>query len=471
MGRRDDSVPCGRVRRSAPVVGLTARAVCGRAIAGLREKVGNHGAVESFDERMALRYVELLGRSRGVLMKAGQILSMADTRMWGGGGLGPYQEALGHLKSAVPQMDPALVRQLVRSELDAGFGVFAEFERQPIAAASIGQVHRAVMRDGRQVAVKVQYPGVARAITDDLANAELLTTFLRLAIAATTANPGLRTDIRAVAREAGARIREEVDYRHEAATMAAFGELYRGHPFIHIPALVPEACGSRVLTMTYMDGMDWVQARRADQDLKDKWAEVIMRFMYSNFRLSNLVHADPCPSNYVFFPDGSVGFLDFGCVQALTDQERFGTAAMIRAAVEGRATDLRDLMAQTGFLDADPSLTAEDLHRWAADLLYDVVAEPQPVTYTPQIRERVVNSMFDLRDRTRPNARVRFPQAAVFAARIQLNLVGICTALRATVPVRSILDDVDGINAPVTALGKQHHAWVRERRRGSAATA
>ena len=141
-----------------------------------------------------------------------------------------------------------------------------------MAAASIGQVHRAVLRDGRQVAVKIQYPGVAQAIRDDLANTELVATFLRFA----TVSVGNDGRSRAVAREAAARISEEVDYRHEAAMIAVFSDLYRGHPFIRVPDVIPEASSDRVLTMTYLDGMDWAAAQQADQDLKNTWAEVII---------------------------------------------------------------------------------------------------------------------------------------------------------------------------------------------------
>ncbi|MCX2932111.1 AarF/ABC1/UbiB kinase family protein [Mycobacterium sp. CVI_P3] len=442
-----------------PLASLTAHAACGRVIAGLRERAGQDGALERFHLSTAARYAELLGRSRGVLMKAGQILSMADTREWGGGGFGPYLDALKQVQCEVPPMDPVLVRQLLDAQLGAGVGQFAEFVDQPIATASIGQVHRAVLRDGRAVAVKVQYPGVARAIEDDLANAELLGTFLKVVRAATA----MRTDVGDVAREVAARIREEVDYRHEAATIKAFGELYRGHPFIRIPQVVDEASGDRVLTMTYLDGMDWAQAQHADQDLKNTWAETIMRFNYSTGRLSNLLHGDPHPGNYRYFGDGTVGFLDFGCVQVKTQHECYGWTALIRAAVDGRKADMRDLAAQMGLLDADPTLTADELYRWAVDLMYDFIAAPQPVTYTPEFRARRIRSMFDFRDRDHTLARVSLPAMMAFTARIQLNLVNICTTLGATLPVRAILDDTDGVAEPITALGRQHHAWVRER--------
>lgn len=459
MARHNRSVPCGRVRRAMPLAGVTARAACGRVVAGLRERAGSEGAIERFHLSTASRYSELLGRSRGALMKAGQILSMFDTRAWGGGGFGPYLDALNQLQSDVPAMDYALVEEILSTEFGPVGRKFASFSKEPIATASIGQVHHAVLHDGREVAVKIQYPGVDQAIRDDLANAQLLVTFLRLA----TVAAGIKVDIAAVAHEAAARIREEVDYRHEAATLAAFGKLYQDHPFIRIPQVVPELSGDRVLTMTYLDGADWPQAQHADKSLKDVWAEAIQRFIDSNVRLANLVHADPHPSNYRFFTDGTVGFLDFGCVQVLTEQESYNWVAMTRAALEGRKSDLRSLMGQAGFLDDDPSLTADEVHQWWATLLHDVTTENQPVTYTPADTARVVSTMFDLRDRGRPSARVKVPNATVLAARIQLNLVSICAGLAATVPVRALVDDADGVAEPITELGRLHHEWVRNR--------
>ncbi|MGB0972590.1 MAG: ABC1 kinase family protein, partial [Mycobacterium sp.] len=336
---------------------------------------------------------------------------------------------------------------------------FAEFIPEPFATASIGQVHQAVLGDGRQVAVKIQYPGVAQAIEDDLANVELIGTFLRLARSATV----MRGDIGELARTVASRVREEVDYRHEAAMTSVFGELYRDHPFIRIPEVIADASGDRVLTMTYLDGMDWAQARHADQELKNTWAEAILRFAYSNRWLAGLLHADPHPGNYRFFPDGTVGFLDFGCVQVLTEAERCVWFAMTRAAVEGRKSDLRDSMERAGYLDVDPDLTAEELYRWWSEVLHDIIVDPQPVTYTADSRARVVNGLFDFQDPHRALARVSFPSAAAVSARIQLNLISICAALSATLPVRAIADDTDGVAEPITRLGRQHHAWVRER--------
>ena len=215
-------------------------------------------------------------------MKAGQMLSMVDASAIGSGGFSPYQKALTRLQANAPPMDPALAQDVLQADLGRPADeLFAEFTEQPMAAASIGQVHRAVLHDGREVAVKIQYPGAAEAIRDDLANTELLATFLRLLYSAS--GTAMRPDLRQMTREIAARISEEIDYRHEAANITAFSELYRDHPFIRIPEVIDEASGDRVLTMTYLDGMDWAAAQQADQELKNTWAEVIFRFVHGSY--------------------------------------------------------------------------------------------------------------------------------------------------------------------------------------------
>lgn len=461
MPRKDTPIPLGRVRRSLPLAGLTAVAAGGRIAAGLREKRGDHGAVERFHQHTAERYTDLLGHYKGALMKAGQFFSMVDSGALGTGGFWPYQKALNRLLADAPPMDPRLARDMLEVELGSpAEELFADFSEQPMAAASIGQVHRAVLHDGRDVVVKIQYPGVAEAIRADLANAELLATFFRLAGAA---SGGMKADIRALAREASARISEELDYRHEAAMIARFTDLYRGHPFIRIPEVIADLSADRVLTMTYLDGMDWGAAQNADQDLKNTWAEAVIRFTYSNQRQANLLHADPHPGNYRFNTDGTVGFLDFGCVQVLSEPQRYRYVTMVRAVLEGRKHDLRDIMAESGFLDADPTLTADELYRWWAQMLHEFVSSPQPATYTSETTDRILRGMFDTRSAEHPVARMSGPAEYAFMPRVLISLNSICATLRATLPVRAIADDIDNVAEPITILGKQHHAWVGER--------
>lgn len=454
MTPADNVVPRGRLRRTMPLAGFTARAAGGRLVAGIREKTGSPGAVERFHERTAERYTELLGHSKGALMKAGQILSMVDADAIGNSGFAPYQKALARLRAEAPPMPAAVVHTVLDGELGPEHDCFAEFDDEPIAAASIGQVHRAVLRDGRAVAVKIQYPGVAQAIRDDLANTELLITFMRLGAAAT----GTTIDIRAMAAEITARITEEVDYRHEAAMIAAFADLLRGHPFIRTPEVIPKASGERVLTMTYLDGMDWAAAQHADQDLRNTWAEVIFRFINSGSRHGNLVQVDPHPGNFLFNPDGTVGCLDFGCVQTFTERPRRLFLTLMHAGMEGRYDDCRDLMLQLGLISAEESLSPAALRRIVSDMTH-ATNQPQPVTYTPEHMARSIRAFLGEQNATGMTVTREF----VFLPRLQIAFDHIATGLRATVPVRSILEDLSGVAEPTTELGKLHHAWVRER--------
>lgn len=459
MAGSRSEIPSGRVRRVMPLAGFTARAAGGRLVAGLSQRAGNVGAVERFRERTADRYAELLGHSKGVLMKAGQMMSLVDYRTFGTGGFAPYHQAMTRLQADAPPMHPDLVREVLSSELGPTTELFTAFDDNPLAAASIGQVHRATLVDGRKVVVKIQYPGVAKAIRDDLANTEMLATFLRFATAAS----GIKNDVRSIAREAAARIAEEIDYHHEAAMITAFSDLYRGHPFIRIPNVVPEMSGQRILTMTCLDGMDWAAAQHADQDLRNTWAETILRFAFGSFRHANLMHADPHPGNYRFHPDGTVGFVDFGCVKVIPEYQRWRLVAMNRALMEGRKKDMRDIMVQGGWITSQSDLSADELYNWQSELLYQSTAAPQPVTYAGDSVDRVVRGLFDIRDRSHPVARMAAPDDYVFAGRVQLAVQSVCAGLNATLPARAITQDFDGTIEPVTELGKQHHAWVRDR--------
>ncbi|MFB1295554.1 ABC1 kinase family protein [Mycobacterium sp. pW049] len=452
------AVPRGRVRRTMPLAGFTARAAGGRVVAGLRERAGDGGAVDRFHERTAERYAELLGHSRGVLMKAGQILSMIDAGSMGTGGFDPYQKALARLQADAPPMHRDLVHEVLASEIGSTAEHFVDFDDEPLAAASIGQVHRAVLRDGRDVVVKIQYPGVARAIRDDLANTELVVSFLRFAMAAS----GMKLDLRAVAREAAARIADEVDYRHEANMITAFSELYRGHPFICVPEVIRSASNDRVVTMTHLDGMGWGAAQRAEQDLKNTWTEVISRFIEGNYRHSNLVHADPHPGNYRFHPDGTVGFLDFGCVSTLPEDLRWVWVANLRAAIDGRMEDCRKYMAQLGFIEPGSSLDAEDLRPWLSTATREI-SGPQPATYTSDAFGSVISGFFAVHDDRNVISQLTLSAEFAFTSRITMAFTAVAVGLNATLPIRAIGEDIDGVAEPVTELGKLHHAWVRER--------
>ncbi|AMW20835.1 ABC1 kinase family protein [Mycobacteroides chelonae] len=456
----EDLVPRGRIRRTMPLAGFTARAAGGRLVAGLREKAGDTGAVDRFHEKTAERYTELLGHSKGVLMKAGQIFSSIDTSAMGDGRISPYERAMAKLQTQSPPMDPALARSIVESELGLSVDkAYAEFTDEPISSASIGQVHRAVLHDGREVAVKIQYPGVAQAIQEDLANTELVTTFLRTFLS--LLGRSVAIDLRATAEDISERIAEELDYRREAANIASFHELFRGHPFIRVPEAVPELSSDRVLTMTYVDGIGWAQAQQSSRELKDTWGEALWRFSLSPLQHASAFYTDLHPGNYRFGLDGSIGIVDFGSVKIIPERLRLAWIQMIVANLQKRIGDLHSIMTEAGFIPAGSTMTTDEVHRWMDQNNPDVVG-PQPVTYTAQLVNRNMATL----DTSSPNslsARIALPPDLIYFVRVPLGVRSTLSKLGATVDARAVVEDMTGVAEPTTALGVRHVAWVRER--------
>ncbi len=443
----------GRVARAAPLVALTGRTAGEAVISALRRK-DRAGA----QQRSAERYAESLGHSRGVLMKAGQILSFVSLgSLVEGGSQSVYQAALSRLQDDAPPMEPEVAAGVVTAELGGPPGqIFAEFEPQPLAAASIGQVHAATTHDGRRVVVKIQYPGVDEAIRADLANAELLATFFQL-IRGVLPDLG-RTDARALAAEVTERIGEEIDYRTEAANQQVFADAYRDHPFARVPEVLPEYSTGRVLTMQRSDGMRWAQAREADQELKDQWGEAIYRFTLGSLRRLGRFNADPHPGNYLFHPDGSVTFLDFGCVKTWDTAQVGWMVRAVQAAIDGDADELLKQYTEQGFVPGEPP-DAQGLLAWSHESLAPVLGQ-QPFTYTPEFAARIVDLEFSPRG---PHSAVvqklALPGEYLALSRIDLGLTSVLAGLRATNDWRAIRNEMDLGAAPQTRYGKLEKAY------------
>jgi predicted unusual protein kinase regulating ubiquinone biosynthesis (AarF/ABC1/UbiB family) len=318
-----------------------------------------------------------------VLMKAGQILSMVLPESGVEGEYrGIYQAAFAKLQDDAPPMPAELAIEVVTAELGRPPSeLFAEFDPHPLAAASIGQVHKATLRDGRPVVVKVQYPGVDEAIRADLKNTELLSTFLRLMF---SVMPNMtKMDLRAMAAEVSARIGEEIDYRVEAANQREFADAYRGHPFIRIPEVVPQLSTRRVLTMDYVDGLRFAKAARAEQHLRDRWGEAVFRFVYGGMYLYGLLNADSHPGNYLFHPDGTVTFLDFGCVKRLAPGDARLLGGFHPLVINQDAEGLRRWSIEAGLHDPADEPDADELLAWWS-YNYRHFFPPQPFTITPE---------------------------------------------------------------------------------------
>ncbi len=458
-----DGIARGRLRRSVPLAALTARTAGEAVVVGLRSKLTGADSTE-FHARTAERYAELLGSSKGALMKAGQMLSFAS--------LGPavgtefqatYQAALTRLRSDAPPMALELAQDVLERELGRPTGdAFAEFDWEPLAAASIGQVHEAQLHDGRAVAVKIQYPGVGAAIEADLKNTELLATFLGLLRGLSPRK--LNIDFSAVAEEIGERINEELDYRREAANQQEFAEIYSGHPFIHVPEVIGELSTTRVLTQELVRGRPWIEALTADQDLRASWAEAIYRFIYGSYIHDHVFNADPHPGNCLFHDDGSVSFLDFGCVKRFEPEQIESLDTVMRECLRGDVEETWRLSVEGGFFAPSSSLTREEVFNYWREPL-ELYWGEQPFTITPEYVARLIDIRYSP---TGPSANafrhLSTPPTYAIMSRLDIGVMSLIAKLRATMPWATLAAEYFEGADPVTAMGKADRAHREERR-------
>ncbi len=454
--RRDhsDGIQGGRLRRTAPLVGLTARTAGEAVVVGLRGKLTGADSTE-FHARTAERYAELLGRSKGALMKAGQLLSFASLGPAIGGEFqGTYHAALARLRDNAPPMAPALAREVLEHELGCTTeSAFAEFQWEPLAAASVGQVHRARLHDGRAVAVKIQYPGVGEAIRADLQNGELLVTFLGLLRGFSPRK--LSLDMRAVAQEVRERILEELDYRLEAANQAEFAERYRGHPYIHVPAPIGELCRDRVLTQELVEGKSWTQALQSEQELRNSWAEAIHRFTYGSYYHFCVFNADPHPGNYLFHEDGSVSFLDYGCVKRLARAEVDALDLVMRECLRGDVQETWRASIEGGFFSPSGSLTPEEVFAYWREPVEMYWGE-QPFTITPAYVQHQIELRYSpIGPSANAFAHMATPAAYTIMSRLDIGVMSLLAELRATIPWREMgIEYFERIGEPPTPMAK-----------------
>lgn len=459
---RGEIIATGRLRRAAPLVRLAAGAAAGTALVAVRGRCEADAA--EFHAQMAERYVRALGRSKGVLMKAGQALSLAlivpavpdEFRSI-------YQEALARLRTEAPPMGAGLVRLVLERELGRRVErVFAEFDWQPLAAASIGQVHAARLRDGRVVAVKVQYPAVAEAIAADLQNLELLATFLSLLMGLVLPRRP-RIDARGTAREIGLRVTEELDYRLEAANQARFAACYRGHPFIHVPEVIAELCTQRVLTQELVQGQSWLEAVAAGQDLRDRWGEVVWRFLYGSHARFRVLHADLHPGNCVFHGDGSVSFLDFGCVKRFRRGYAHAISAIGIPCANRNVLGTSHAAVEYGIWLSSAPVTQEEMYAFWRHRL-DMYCQEQPFTVTPEYAVKWTKDQFATSGPT-GNARqhISAPPEYTVLARVETALVTMMAQLHATNDWRAIAAEYFENALPTTEVGERDRAFFHGR--------
>jgi len=449
--RRDDDLR-ERLQRQARIWRLTSRRGAHFATNKLKG-VGQDAARRAeLDEQFAIRTAEdvaqELGNMKGAIMKLGQMISFIAE------GLPPEaQAALASLQQDVPPMAPSLAESVIRDELGAGpETLFLDWDPTPVAAASIGQVHKAVTHDGRVVAVKVQYPGVGKAIKHDLDNAEML-----YAMFSATTLKGL--DPHAIIDELRERMYDELDYRLEAACQTEFYERYRGHPFIRIPKIVPELSAERVLTSEWIDGISWTdfEANATDAQRQNA-AEVVFRFAQGSVHQHQVFNGDPHPGNYRFHDDGTVTFFDFGLVKRWSTGE-FERLIPILDNVLGQDVEgTVKAMERVGFIHPD--------HGLDPDHVFECVSAPyrayfdDEFTFTKRYTAEALEALMDLNGPYGDVIRyLNMPPSFVILDRVVWGVSALMGRLEAHNVWRGILQEYRHGGAPVTELGRQEAAW------------
>jgi len=401
--------------------------------------------------RSADEVAEELGAMKGVLMKLGQMASYIYEDM-----PATFRASMSRLQHRAPPMTPALAAAVIAEELGGPpERVFAEWDPLPFAAASIGQVHRAITHDGRAVAVKVQYPGIARSITSDLRNVGLLRRIVGAAF------PGL--DTRSLVEELGDRLREEVDYIREAESQELFAGYYDGHPYIRVPHVLRELSTSRVLTSELVYGAEFDELAGWDQHEKDLAAETIHRFVFRSLYRLHAFNGDPHPGNYLFHRGGRVTFLDFGLTKLFTDDDLAPLIDAVRFLVfEQDYEAFRAALERAGFLrPGAPVPTQTVVDRFGQ--FYGTVLRDAPMTITPAYASAIVRRFFDARGPLAPYSDV--PRAYVIMQRINLGLYAVLGSLNATANWRRIAEEIWPFRngPPSTPIGEAEAAWLSKK--------
>jgi predicted unusual protein kinase regulating ubiquinone biosynthesis (AarF/ABC1/UbiB family) len=362
-------------------------------------------------------------------------------------------------------MSGDLAQRVVEEEFGSPLDqLFVEWDPEPIASASIGQVHRAIIVDPttqepRAVAVKVQYPGVADAIAADLKNADLLGAVLSFGFKSFEPD-----DMVAEIKE---RLSEELDYTLEATNQQAFADFYRGHPFVHVPQVFPHLSSSRVLTTELVTGQSWAELLTSPQQVRDNAAEAIFRYVFRSLYRFRAFNGDPHPGNYVFHledPDNvKVSFLDYGLVKHFTQDEMNVFQNMISAAaIQHDYASFRKIIEDAGLLRPGAPVDIADVGDYFSHF-YAPVNESHVMHWTPEYSSSIVRHTFD---RTSPIADyASVPRSFVFIQRINLGLYALLGELHARGNYRRIAEELwPMVNAaPSTPMGEAEAAWLASR--------
>jgi predicted unusual protein kinase regulating ubiquinone biosynthesis (AarF/ABC1/UbiB family) len=414
-------IPRRAVTRSAKLAGLPL-GVAGRATIGLGKRLGGKPAevvAAELQARTAEQLFSVLGQLKGGAMKMGQALSVFEAAL-PEDLAAPYRAALTKLQEAAPPLPATTVHAVLAKELGADWrDRFLSFDDTPAAAASIGQVHRAVWSDGRDVAVKVQYPGAGPALLSDLRQLS------RLARVLSAMTPGL--DVKPLLVELEARVTEELDYRLEAESQRTFAAAYDGDDEIVVPGVVDGS--ERVLVTEWLEGIPLSRTITAGtQEERDLASLLLARFLFSGPVLAGLLHADPHPGNFRLLPDGRLGVIDFGAVDRLPDGAPEPIGRIARLALEGDAEQVLQALRDEGFVKPSIELDAQALLDYLAPLLEPVATHAFRFS-RPWLRAQAVR----LGDPRSPAAQLgrqlNLPPSYLLVHRVTMGTIGVLCQL------------------------------------------
>jgi predicted unusual protein kinase regulating ubiquinone biosynthesis (AarF/ABC1/UbiB family) len=424
-------IPRSGVQRTAKLASLPL-GVAGRAVGGWGKRLAG-GDSEQISAQMAAKSAEqlfaVLGELKGGAMKFGQALSIFEAAV-PPELAGPYRDALTKLQSSAPPMPTRDVHRVLAEQLGRGWRErFADFDDQPAAAASIGQVHRAVWKDGREVAVKVQYPGAEEALLADLRQLGRFSRLLQPLV------PGV--EVKPLIAELRERMKEELDYRDEADNQRAFAKAFAGDPEILIPRVVasaPKTIISEWVTGTPLSAI----IRDGDQTARNEVARLLAEFHYSAPPRCGLLHADPHPGNFQLAPDGRLIVIDFGAVARLPDGTPRVLEDMTAMALRGESEGLVERMRVEGFIRPGMRLAPEEVLDYLAPF-----AEPlrtETFTFSRRWLQKQAERVGDLRGADFQTARaLNLPPEHLLIHRVTFGSLAVLCQLGAEVALREIV--------------------------------
>lgn len=428
-------IPRRAVARTARLAGLPL-GFAGRTALGLGKRVtGLASEVISAEiqQRTAEHLFRVLGQLKGGAMKLGQALSVFEAAL-PEELAGPYRQALTRLQEAAPPMPAATVHKVLAEQLgDDWQEKFAEFDDTPAAAASIGQVHRALWRTpdgGRPVAVKVQYPGAGPALLSDINQLS------RLSGLFSVIHPGL--DVKPLLAELRARLAEELDYQLEAAAQRAFAEAYADDEEIFVPRVV--AATPHVLVTEWVDGTPLsALIRDGEAEQRDRAGTLLATFHFSAPMRCGLLHADPHPGNYRVLPDGRLGVVDFGAVARLPDGLPEPIGRLVRLALAGDAEAVAEGLRQEGFIRPDLELDAVAVLEYLRPML-DPIADDEFQFTREWLRGEATRVANPRSPAYALGRQLSLPPSYLLIYRVTLGSIGVLCQLEARARYRSILE-------------------------------